>query len=56
MLVKKIISDLLICKGCNTPIPKCQSKCTNPNCPTNKPIQDEKELKIRYKREIQLQD
>lgn len=56
MLVKKIISDLLLCKVCKTPIPKGQSKCSNPNCPTNKPIQDEIEFKIRFKREIQLQD
>ena len=56
MLVKKIVSDLLLCKECKNPIPKGQSKCSNPNCPTNKPIQDETKLKISFKKQIQLQD
>lgn len=34
----KITSDQLQCPSCGTVIPKGQTKCPNPKCPTNRPL------------------
>jgi len=34
----KITSEQLHCPECKTIIPLGQTKCPNPNCPTNRPI------------------
>lgn len=41
MKTTKITADQLHCHKCGTVIPKGQTKCPNPNCPTNKPIHGE---------------
>lgn len=35
---KNIQSDKIICPKCGKPIPNQGSKCTNPDCETNKPL------------------
>jgi predicted nucleic acid-binding Zn ribbon protein len=47
MKLIKTTSDQLHCKSCGTVIPKGQTKCPNPKCPTNKPLHDKTKTTIR---------
>jgi predicted nucleic acid-binding Zn ribbon protein len=42
----KITSDQLHCPTCGTVIPKGQTKCPNPKCPTKKPLHDKAKITI----------
>lgn len=45
----KIIADQLLCTSCGTPIPKGQSKCINPNCPTKKTLlRENNKTKLKF--------
>jgi len=46
MIKKPITADQLHCPKCGTVIPKGQTRCPNPNCPTNKPIRGKLGTKI----------
>ena len=41
MKQSSITADQLHCPSCGTVIPQGQTKCSNPNCPTNKPLKGE---------------
>ncbi len=43
----KIHADQINCPRCGTIIPKGQSKCPNPNCPSNKPLHDKHLVEIK---------
>ncbi len=40
MQTTKITADQLHCPKCGTVIPQGQTRCPNPNCPTNKSLRD----------------
>jgi predicted nucleic acid-binding Zn ribbon protein len=50
MKSQKIISEQLHCPVCSTIIPAGQTKCPNPNCPTNKPLRGKLRIKTINKR------
>jgi hypothetical protein len=47
-----ITADQLHCPSCGTVIPKGQTKCPNPNCPTKKPLHGKNETTISNKLEL----